>query len=108
MKRIKIFLRLKREETKVWWKEHWEPIVIIPIIYIGVMGIWIGLGFCICLIMGLPVSTEGVLALGGSAVLLITVSSLLCWVTISFKRWIQSNWKRAGELARLEREEEKT
>lgn len=81
MRRIKIFMRLKKEE----------------IIYVikDCMFLWVTLTLYIIWLV-LAAYYEWILFVG----VLLFIITIAAVVTITFKRWIQSNWSKAGELAK--------
>jgi hypothetical protein len=102
MKRLKIFLRLKREE--VW--EGMKLLLKIVGMIAGLMFIFLGIfcivGLIVCLAAGLAMTMSNVLSWGLGLVYALAVVSAACFCAILFKRWIASNWKLAGELAKYE------
>ena len=97
MKRIKIFLRLKVEEI---WKVLSAVIVAIGVILsmFLVASLFVGtIAFLIDLASGTNIQLPEVIAT------VVTVPILSCFLSIIIKRWLQSNWEKAGEIVREEK-----
>ena len=85
MKRIKIFLRLKCREVR----DGILPVCGYASIFILLVGgytalIWVFLTFPIVVFI--------------AAFIVVTVPA--CWLGVATKRWLVSNWKEAGRLAK--------
>ena len=104
MKRIKIFLRLKCQETWEAVREGGATLIWILAIAMGVvLGIW-GLVFLLgglfCFLLDIPALLENIVDFGAEVLLALMVTTAVILFCIATKRWLVSNWEEAGRLAK--------
>ena len=96
MKRIRIFLRLKVEE--IWRVLRVVMYVVrMVVVFFSIALLFTGVGlFILNLVFGNHIPLPEVIATT------ITTLLLSCFLSIIIKRWLQSNWEKAGEIAKNE------